>query len=121
VHFLAVPTNDWRQVKDIHFENAIFRALENRTALVRGASNGISAIVSGRGKILTRKDHFRSGPGIIVADVPVFEGGTFYSRVGDWPALVSFVLLLLGVLRSWRRPETGHSFGHPKFSLVPPS
>ena len=47
---VVVPTNDWPAVKDYHFENSRMRPLENRYAIVRAATNGVSAIVSGRGR-----------------------------------------------------------------------
>jgi apolipoprotein N-acyltransferase len=92
---MAVPTNDWKQVKDHHFENALFRAVENRYAVVRGASNGISAVVTARGEVLARMDHFREGPGVIVCDLPLYPGGSFYSRAGEWVVLASMVFLVL--------------------------
>ncbi|MHC5080406.1 MAG: apolipoprotein N-acyltransferase [Planctomycetota bacterium] len=93
IDLMAVPTNDWKAVKDFHFENVRFRAVENRFAVVRAASNGISAILSRRGEILARMDHFEKGPGVILADVPLIAGGTFFSALWDW-----FPLLCLGFL-----------------------
>ena len=98
---LAVPTNDWRQVKDFHLENSIFRAVENGYAVVRAASNGVSAIISPRGELLARRDHFRDGPGLSVARVSLRGGPTPYSRAGDWPPLVGLLLLVAGGL--WQR------------------
>ena len=93
---LAVPTNDWKQVKDFHLENSIFRAVENGYAVVRAASNGVSAIVSPRGELLARRDHFRDGPGLILARVALRGGPTPYSLAGDWPPLVGLLLLVVG-------------------------
>jgi len=96
VQVMAVPTNDWLSVKDYHLENALFRAVENRYAVVRAASNGISAIVTARGEVLARMDPFEEGPGVVVADLPLYAGGTFYSRAGDWWVVVCFAVLLAG-------------------------
>lgn len=97
---IAVPTNDWEQVKDYHLENSIFRAVENRYAVVRAATNGVSAIITARGQVLARLDPFQEGAGLIVAKLPVFAGGTFYSLTGDWMMLGgSFGLLILAWLR----------------------
>lgn len=102
VPVIAVPTNDWRQVKDYHLENSIFRAVENRYGVVRAASNGVSAIVSPTGELLARSDHFHDGPQVIVADLPVFSSVTFYSRRGDWIALVCLFALVAGLPALWR-------------------
>ena len=92
---MAVPTNDWLQVKDVHLQGSIHRAIESRYAIVRAAMNGISAIVSPTGKVLARRDHFRRGPGVVVADVPVYAIRTIFSTLSHWPAAVSAVFLLI--------------------------
>ena len=94
VQVMAVPTNDWEQVKDHHLENALFRAVENRYGVIRAASNGISVLVSPHGEVLARRDHFEEGPGVIVADMPVGTGATFYSEVGDWFPATCFIFLV---------------------------
>jgi apolipoprotein N-acyltransferase len=99
---VAVPTNDWAQVKDFHLESSIFRATENRYAVLRAASNGVSAVISPRGEVLARRDHFRDGPGLAVARVPLGGGPTVYSLVGDWPPLAGLLLLAFGWLRAHR-------------------
>lgn len=103
---VLVPTNDWAQVKDYHLENAIFRSVENGYGVVRAASNGISAIVSPRGELLARKDHFREGPGLILARVPLRDGVRPYSVLGDWLAAACAVMLGIGAFRL-RRTRRG--------------
>ncbi len=104
VQVVAVPTNDWQQVKDYHFENSIFRTVENDYGIVRAASNGISAIVSARGEILASCDHFERGPEVIVADLPVYGGRTIYSRLGAWlPACSALGLLATVIVRRRRK------------------
>lgn len=105
VELLVDPTNDWEQVKKYHFENVIFRALENRYGLVRAASNGISAIVSPAGEVLESMDHARSGPGVIVSPIEVDESETIYSHAGDWPMLAAALALLLLSFFHRDRPE----------------
>jgi apolipoprotein N-acyltransferase len=102
VEVMALPTNDWRQVRNYHLENSLFRAVENRYAIVRAASNGISAIVSARGEVLARRDHFAEGPGALVVDLPLYEPGSFYARNGDWLVVLCLVLLIFGQVWTWR-------------------
>ena len=68
---LMIPTNDWAEVKEAHLENVPWRAIENRMAIVRGASNGISAIIGPDGRIIEHMDHTHDGVGVIIGDVPV--------------------------------------------------
>jgi apolipoprotein N-acyltransferase len=96
---VVVPTNDWREVKGPHFESSRFRAVENDFAMVRAASNGISAIVSPRGEIVAARDHFTAGAGLVLAEVSIRDGATLYARSGDWAMLaLAGLLVLLGVM-----------------------
>ena len=104
---VVVPTNDWREVKHYHFENSRFRAVENGYAVLRAASNGISAIIAPSASVVSRFDHQRFGPGLVVADVPLGRGATLYSRWGDWWVLVSVVALLLCAWRFRLRRRHG--------------
>jgi len=72
---VVVPTQDWAQVKDYHFENSRFRPIENGYAVVRPAFNGVSAVVDARGNVLAQQDHVENGPAVLVADLPLYEGG----------------------------------------------
>ena len=102
---LAVPTNDWPSIRFAHFDNARLRAIENGYAIVRAASNGISAIVSPRGEVLVSEDHHEIGRKLIVDDVPLGYGSvTPYARFGDWPMLV-LALLAIAIASRYRSPE----------------
>jgi apolipoprotein N-acyltransferase len=98
VSLMAVPTNDWLQVKHYHFENSLFRGMENRYAIVRAATNGLSAIVSARGEVLAQRDPFEKGQGVVVADLPLYAPGSLYAKAGNWLVVVCLALLVAGVL-----------------------
>ena len=98
---VAVPTLDWAQVKGAHFQSSIHRAIESRYAVVRAAINGISAIISPTGEVLAQQDHFSDGPGVIIAEVPVYSTRTVFSIIGHWPVVVSVVFLVICVGRNF--------------------
>ena len=91
---MAIPTLDWPQVKNAHLQNCIYRAIESRYAIVRSATNGISAIISPRGEIISKIDHLVDGPGVIVSEVPVYEKLTVFSLAGHWPVPLSIFFLV---------------------------
>ncbi|MBW2599444.1 MAG: apolipoprotein N-acyltransferase [Deltaproteobacteria bacterium] len=84
-----------------HLTMAAFRAIENRTYLIRAANTGISAIVDPTGKIVSRTVLFErtalNGP------VKFTRQNTFYSRYGNVFACSCIVFLLIGYLISLRR------------------
>jgi apolipoprotein N-acyltransferase len=77
-----------------HLAMAVFRAVENGRTLVRAANTGITAVVDARGRVLERTALFDRT--VLVRDVPLLRGSTFYARHGDlfgWGSL----LVSLGV------------------------
>jgi apolipoprotein N-acyltransferase len=99
---VVVPTHDWATVKGAHLQSSIHRAIECRYAILRPAENGISAIIAPTGEVLTRMDHYKEGPGFVIAEVPLCSETTLFSRFGHWPApaaaiyLAVYVVLLRG-------------------------
>jgi len=98
----------------------VFRAVENRVAIARAATTGISAFIDSKGAIVAKvrdqggRDLFV--PGVLVWDVPLSDRKTLYTLFGDVFAQVvagaALVILLLSVFTrgrahaASRRPET---------------
>jgi len=92
---LVVPTNDWVNVKDLHFASHRWRCLEFRYALARAASDGISSLIGSNGEVLKKADHFATGAQLLIADVPVGSGKpTIYAWSGDLFPLVCGLVTL---------------------------
>ena len=83
----------------------VFRAVENRVAVARAATTGVSAFIDPDGKIAERvqdesgKDLFVSG--FIVRDIPLSDKKTFYTNHGDIFAYAAISIALLSVLVSF--------------------
>ena len=91
---ILCPTADWWTIKDAHLQAVKARAIECHYAIARGAANGIIAIIAPNGQILAQLDHYQSGPGYVIADVPLYNDITLFSRFGHWPMLTVSILLL---------------------------
>lgn len=100
VGIVAIPTLDWLTVKNAHLQSSISRAIESRYVIVRAAVNGISVIISPMGKVLARRDHFIEGPGVVIAEVPVYVQRTLFSIAGHWPVGLSVVFLAIYIGRN---------------------
>ncbi|MFH1436901.1 MAG: nitrilase-related carbon-nitrogen hydrolase, partial [Pseudomonadota bacterium] len=100
---IVVPTNDWRQVKDYHAENMLYRAVENRVVIVRAASQGISRIIDPRGVVAAERDPFFMGIGeggesILTVKVRLPRRGSVYSLVGNVFVYVCMAALAIGCI-----------------------
>lgn len=86
-----------------HLAMAAFRAVENGKYLVRVANTGITAVVDPRGRVLEPTPLFERT--VLVRDVPLLPGSTFYSRHGDvfaWACLGAAVALTASRFRGTR-------------------
>ena len=99
------PTMDWRTVNTAHLQAVRARAIECNIAIVRGAVGGTSAAISNRGRLLAQKNHYKQGPGLVIADVPLNENITFFSRFGHAPliAAASLILVFLSIISAPQR------------------
>ncbi len=78
-----------------HFHLGRFRASETGRFILRAGKTGVSAIVDDRGRIVQKTGLFEKG--VITGDVPLFEGLTPYTILGDWPAILSALILALAL------------------------
>jgi apolipoprotein N-acyltransferase len=81
-----------------HLEIARMRALEFGRPLLRATNNGITAVIAADGQILGQLPQFQDG--VLTLDVPLTQGRTVYSHLGDWPLYLFCILTLLWL--GWR-------------------
>ncbi|MCK4999652.1 MAG: hypothetical protein KAS23_08955, partial [Anaerohalosphaera sp.] len=107
VGVVALPTADWTTVRKIHMQSSTSRAIESRYAIVRGAANGISAVISAKGKVLDQMDHYTQGPGYVIANVNVYDNKTIYSLFGDWIVAASgaYMVIIICNLKLKRKKQ----------------
>ncbi len=65
-----------------HLRLAQFRAIENRRAMIRCAATGVTCLVQPDGSIHDRLSI--GNDGVLVAEVPLEDQLTFYTRHGNW-------------------------------------
>jgi apolipoprotein N-acyltransferase len=80
---IVLPVNEWKEVKDIHFQMHAFRAIETGAPLVRAAASGLSAAFDTRGRVLAVADYFSPGDRTLNAQVPIGHVPTLYAKTGD--------------------------------------
>ncbi|MBX3705652.1 MAG: hypothetical protein KF911_03380 [Pseudomonadales bacterium] len=105
--FIAVPSNDPPAIARTHYTHLVYRAIENRVSMAKADAMSDAAIIDSYGRILDRIVHPFSATEarmvsenltlpteVLVADVPMRQHSTFYTRFGDWAAW----LAILGAL-----------------------
>jgi len=108
-NLLAVITNDgWfgrTSAPYQHFDMSIFRAVENRTYLLRSANTGLSGIISPAGRVVARTSIFTRTT--LVGDVGLRSAPpTLYTIYGDIFSilcLITAAIMALPGLLLWRR------------------
>ena len=79
------------------------RAVENRTAIARSATTGISLFIDPFGRTYEATDLFT--PAVAVATVPVGQPATFYTRHGDLFAWGCLLIVLVALVARFRKPR----------------
>jgi apolipoprotein N-acyltransferase len=99
--FLINITNDaWYgdvSQLDQHLNFSRFRAVENRRALVRGTNTGYTAVIRPSGRIGAEIPKFIEA--ILLAEIPIHERTSIYTRCGDW-LWIGLIILGLAIARS---------------------
>ncbi|HAV42668.1 TPA: apolipoprotein N-acyltransferase [bacterium] len=99
--FMVNITNDsWSKSEGLHyqhFQNSIFRAIENRIYILRAGNTGVSGIIDPYGR--TESLLPINTPGIVLGSISTSKPNSFYTQWGD---LFSYFCLLGGVILVFR-------------------
>ena len=87
-----------------HLSIARVRSIENNRYTIRATNDGISAIISNKGTIVTLLNKGKSG--ILESNVKLIKNNTFYSRNGHlFFIILSFIIVLIPFLNIiWKKP-----------------
>ncbi len=103
---LTSSNHDWPEGAWGFYTQAIYRASENRLAIVRSDWRVGSAIIDPFGRVLASAKWDEREKTIVIADVPIIpERGTLYTRYGDWIAYAGLGVLAAMTLAGVRWPR----------------
>ena len=116
--FLINITNDaWFKMTSSpyqHLQASVFRAVENRVALIRSANTGVSGFIAPTGKIISLVED-RKGRNIFISGYDTEEiiitkrNLSFYTRYPDIFIIACFLIILFGMIpriRSKPKPKS---------------
>ncbi|MCL6510122.1 MAG: hypothetical protein K6U78_05500 [Anaerolineae bacterium] len=97
---ILVPSHDWPEIATKHYTHLVFRAVENRVAMVKADSSGNdSAVIDPYGRIMAAA----ITPGgdqigqVVVGDVPLGAGDALAVRLGDWTGWLALAGMIVFV------------------------
>jgi apolipoprotein N-acyltransferase len=103
--FIVNPTNGSSYTGTIlqtqQIASSRLRAIEQDRWLVQVSPTGFSAIISPTGEVFDRTKV--SERRVVIGDIPLREGRTLYSQIGDLPLIVMIFSLLIALWYSARR------------------
>jgi apolipoprotein N-acyltransferase len=81
---IAAPSWDWPAIATKNYAHPLFRAVENRVALIKADCGYDSAIIDPYGRIIARDVSPEPNVAMLVADVPVGRSNALQTWLGDW-------------------------------------
>ena len=99
---VAVPSQDWPAIAKSHYAHLVFRAVENRLAMLKADGGFDSAIIDPQGRVIALSASPIPHEATLVADVPLGTGGTLSVWLGDWVGWLNlFALGFFAVFSPW--------------------
>ena len=90
---LVVPTGDWKAISPYHTHMAAIRCIENGISMLKSTSNGLSAVIDDKGRILAGYDYFDDAEvKKIVYDFNISSSDTMYAS--SFPIYLTFLKLM---------------------------
>ncbi|MFC2060906.1 apolipoprotein N-acyltransferase [Elusimicrobiota bacterium] len=83
-----------------HFIHSIFRAVENRTYVIRAANTGISAVISPAGKVVKKTSLLKTE--VLNSKVSISQKKTFYTKYGNIFVGICFLFVVYALWRDRR-------------------
>jgi apolipoprotein N-acyltransferase len=105
---IAASSNDWPELYDKEYIIPMYRAIENRVALIKADTQYDSVIVDPYGRILSLSISAQGTEALVMAEVPIGTADTPQVVLGDWVGWLCLsgmiVFMLHGLIeKGWRR------------------
>ena len=83
IDMFFAPSNDWKEVRDIHAEMARIRSIEQGFSLLRPTKDGTTIMTDCTGRIYSSVIAEDDRTALLVSEMPVRRRATLYSIIGD--------------------------------------
>jgi len=100
---LLVPAWDFDDDGWLHGRMAILRGVESGFSIARAPKQGVLSVSDNRARVLAERTSGSAAFATLIAPVPVQHATTIYARSGDWFGWLNGALLLLLLIRAFRK------------------
>lgn len=95
---LVVPSGDWYDIAKMHAYMAITRGIENGVSMLRPVSKGLMVASDNYGQIIEKDNYFEDDSHLLIAEVPMQQVDTIYSRIGDvFVYMCMLIFMIVGI------------------------
>jgi apolipoprotein N-acyltransferase len=91
---VAVPSYDWPAIASKHYSHVVFRAVENRTSMIKADIGFDSALIDPYGRILEKQVTPQPEKAVLVSDMPLRTSNPPSLWLGDWIGWLSLAGLV---------------------------
>ncbi len=112
----AAPIHEFGGFGEQYWTNALFRAVENRTAMIVSGASTISAIINPDGSLVALDSDSRGSRVTLVGDVVLGSGPTPYTFSGDilgWVSLAGYIFFMVFQSVTEKRARQAAKAGQP--------
>ena len=102
---VLIPASDENVDGWVHSRTALIRGVENGFSVAWSAAHGTPMLADAGGHVLADAHTGGSPFTMVVADVPIGSGKTFYARFGDWFAWLCGLVAVAGIVVGARKPS----------------
>ena len=99
---VMVAGSDWRGIDPYHTLMARAHAIEGGMSVVRPARDATSMMFDAYGRVRASLGAWEDNEGIMMGIVPTRHVQTFYTTLGDWPAILAGGFLVFALTRALR-------------------
>lgn len=108
---IAVPSGDWPGIAEKHYAHVVFRAVENRVAMIKADRSYDSAIIDPYGQIVRSVVSREGSQSTLVADVTVVQANPPQRYLGDWIGWLSLAgMVFFAILNPYTSLQRGRNF-----------
>lgn len=92
---IGVPSFDWPAIAQKHYSHLVFRAVENRMAMVKADVAWDSAIIDPYGNIIESFVTVEPGQAVLTGSIPLSSSRTIYTLMGDWVGWICIFVMVI--------------------------